>query len=212
MTDWSVEEASRTLPNKLKKKIVGPTPLHQQKSREDLQSGNDPHELRFTYFEFPKNCGRSKRPLTVDMSKTRGRDYKFLYKNTEYAPDYQPNPEVGRRQLGSPGPKFEKVSARKPVHYVSPSINEDFFDRAHIETLKYKRPKTAVFNTYSSRQSDPSSPLPSFMQKTFNTRFAVGTVRQKALEINNYSEGRFQTIHTGFQTTASGFFPSKTHS
>jgi len=213
MTDFSPEEASRNLPIKLKKKLVGATPLHLQKGRdESLYSGNNPHESRFTYFEFPKNCGRSKRPLTVNMSKTMGRDYKFLYKNSDYAPDYQPNFEVGRRQLGSPGPKFDKTSGRKAVHYVSPSINEDFFDRSHIEILKYKRPKTAVFTTYSSRESDPSSPLPSFMQKTCNGRFAVGTVRQKALEINNYSDGRFQTVHTGFQTATSGFFPSKTHS
>jgi len=213
MTDFSEEEANRRLPDKKTKKLVGATPLHLQKGRDERpKTANNPHEMRFTYFEFPKNCGRSKKPLTVDMTKTMGRDYKFLYRNTEYSPDYQPNFEFGRKQLGSPGPKFEKTSSRKAVNFVSASINEDFFDMEKVETLKYRRPKTAVFNTYSSRESDPSSPLPSFMQKTINSRFAVGTVRQKALEINNFSDGRFQSVHTGFSSTASGFFPSKTHS
>lgn len=216
MTDFSEEEANRRLPDKLKVKIVGPTPLHQQKGRDEQQmrpmSANNPHESRFTYFEFPKNCGRSKKPLTVDMSKQKGRDFKFLYKNDDYSPDYQPNFEFGKKQLGSPGPKFEKMSPRKPLAFVSASINEDFFDTGRFETLKYRRPKTAVFNNYAPRDSDPSSPLPSFMQKTINSRFAVGTVRQKALEINNFMDGRFQTVHTGFTTTTQGFFPSKTHS
>jgi len=213
MTDFNEEEANRQLPDKTKPKLVGPTPLHLQKGRDERpKTACDPHEMRFTYFEFPKNCGRSKKPLTVDMSKSKGRDYKFLYRNTEYSPDYQPNFEFGKRQLGSPGPRFEKMGSRKPTNFVSASINEDFFDTSKTENLKYRRPKTAVFNNYSSRDSDPSSPLPGFMQKTNNSRFAMGTVRQKALEINNFYDGRFQSVHTGFKTTTSGFFPSKTYS
>jgi len=204
MTDFSVEEATQPLPDKLHKKIVGPTPFHLQTVRSPVTSpGNNPHESRFTFIDFPKNLGKNKRPLTVDMNKSRGRDTKLMYKTMEYSPDYNPNFEFGRKGLGNPGPKFEKKSSRKSVIIKSASINEEPFDPSLSETFKYQRPRTSLFENYSPRYTDPTSPLPSFMQKSISSRIAVGTFRQKALETNNYSDGKFQTVHSGFSPSKS---------
>jgi len=199
MTDFSVEEASRPLPDKPKKKIVGPTPYHLQTLRSPLTSpGNNPHESRFTFIEFPKNLGKNKRPLTVDMNKSRGREQNVMYKTMEYSPDYKPNFEFGKKGLGNSGPIFDKRSSRKSVIYKSPSINEEYFDPSLGENYKFSRPRTSLFENYSPRYTDPKSPLPSFMQKSISSRIAVGTFRQKALETNNFSDGKFQTVYSSF--------------
>jgi len=199
MTDFNVEEASRPLPDKTKKKIVGPTPYHLQTVRSALTSpGNNPHESRFAFFEVPKNLGKNKRPLTVDMNKSRGREQNVMYKTMEYSPDYKPNFEFGKKTLGNSGPVFEKRSSRKPVVFKSISINEEYFDPSLSEQYKFSRPRTSLFENYSPRYTDAKSPLPSFMQKSISSRIAVGTFRQKALETNGFSEGKFQTVHSSF--------------
>lgn len=98
------------------------------------------------------------------MNKTLGRDYKFLFKDQEYAPDYEPKFEFGRRRLGSVGAPFETHSPRKPMHFISTCTNENFYDTSKSETFKYFSPQKTGFNTYSPRDYDSSSPLPSFMQ------------------------------------------------
>jgi len=202
MTDFNPEEASRPIPNKSPKKIAGPTLFELQKPREALNKyGNNPHEERFTILDTPKNWSKVPRTINVDMKKKLGRDNKF-FKNLEFAPDYEPNSEVGKRQLGSCGPKFDLVSPRKPMIHVSPCTSENFYNANKSEKLKFNRTHDVLFNKYGSRETDPSSPLPSFMQKSINSRIAVGTMRQKTLEINNYSDGKFQTV-------TSSFFPGK---
>jgi len=62
------------------------------------------------------------------MKKSRGRDKQLLYKNLEFAPDYSPNFEVGKRSLGSCVPKFDMYSPRKDVAHVSYSSSDNFFD------------------------------------------------------------------------------------
>jgi len=62
------------------------------------------------------------------MSKCLGRERNNLYKNQEYAPDYAPNWEYGKKRLGSCGPKFNKMSARKPLMFKTVSLNDDFLD------------------------------------------------------------------------------------
>jgi len=202
MTDFDVEEASRPLPKKTPKKVVGPTAFGVQTNRRSaLNSAGNPHESRFNFFEVPTNLGKNKRPQTVQMNKTLGRDLKFLFKSMEYSPDYEPNFEFGRKGLGSPGPRFEKVTARKSMGFKSPSINQNFFDPKTNEELKFSRTTVTLFDKTAPRDSNPGSPLPCFMQKSMNTRFAVGTVREKALEINNFGDGKFQTVYSSFSPT-----------
>jgi len=134
----------------------------------------------------------------VEMRKTLGRDYKFLFKDIEHSPDYNPKYDVGKKRLGSCGAPFDKSSPRKPMHYTSNCTNEGFFDASKQEDLKYFKPMETTFEKYTSRDWDPKSPLPSFMQKSINSRLAVGTLRQKTLETNGFSDGKFQTVHTSF--------------
>jgi len=110
MTDFNEEEASRPLPNKALKKIIGPTSFRLQTLRKSaINVVNNPHESRFDFFEVPQNCGKNKRLQNVSMTKTLPRDNKFLFKSLEYSPDYEPNFEFGKKTLGSPGAKFEKI-------------------------------------------------------------------------------------------------------
>jgi len=219
MSDFNMAEITKSagIPERVKLKVVGPTPLHMQKGRDELKSagaksvGNDPHESRFTVLHFPSNSGRVKRPMTVDMNKSMGREGNSMYKSLEYSPDYAPNFEFGKKSLGSPGPSFDRMSSRKTLAHISYSINENPFDTSHIENLKYPRPKTVLFETYSPREFDPSSPLPSFMQKSVNSRHALGSIRQKTLEINNFSDGKFQSLYSSFSPNRSqkSFFKEK---
>lgn len=82
-----------------------------------------------------------RRVSTADFAKGRGRDASTFYRNLEYSPDYAPNFEFGRKQLGSCGSKFDKVSPRRPVHYVSASNNQDFLDTEAV----YKNEKSQFF-------------------------------------------------------------------
>lgn len=79
------------------------------------------------------------------MRKTLPRDFKFLYKDLEYSPDYDPNFEFGKKQIGSPGPRFETHSPRKPMHFTSTCTNENFFDSAKKETIKYFKYQIQIF-------------------------------------------------------------------
>jgi len=203
-TNFNIEEASQPIPDKIPKRVGGPIPMHLQSNRTTIMSPKDnPHESRFFFFEIPSASTKSKRPTTVDLTKSLGRDHKPMYKEAPYSPDYTPNFEYGRKGLGSCGPKFNKVSARKAVEYKSPSINQSFFDTSKSETFKYRRPNTASFNYYSPRDTDPTSPLPSFMQKSVSSRMAVGSFGQKALETNNYFDAKFQTVYSAFSPTKS---------
>lgn len=194
---FSVEEASRPLPKKLSKKLVGPLPLKLQTPRSNKNHGCDPHENRFTVVEPPKVWSNTPRITTIDMKKSRGRDNQF-FKTLEFAPDYEPNFEVGKKKIGSPGPKFEFNSPRKDVVHYSYCSSDNFFTPDKSEKLVTKRTREVVIDRYIPRDSDPSSPLPSFMQKSINSRMTIGTLSQKMLEINNYYDGKFQSVTSSF--------------
>lgn len=51
-----------------------------------------------------------------------------MIKSVEYAPDYKPNYEYGKRGLGSVGMKFEKMSSRKPLISGKITLNDDWLD------------------------------------------------------------------------------------
>lgn len=201
MTDFNHEEASRPIPDKVTKRLIGPIDFKLQAPRAGILSqGNSPHEERFNVKETPKNWSKIPRIITVDMNKSRGRDTQLLYKSLEFAPDYTPNFECNKRGLGSPGPKFDLRSPRSDMTYVSSCSSENFFNPTKSEKLVTKRTRDVVIGRYHPRDSDPSSPLPSFMQKSINSRMTIGTLSQKTLEINNYCDGKFQTVTSSFYT------------
>lgn len=45
----------------------------------------------------------------------------------EYAPDYQPNHEIVKRQLGSCGTQFQNIKGRQPIYRISSAASEKFF-------------------------------------------------------------------------------------
>ena len=64
-----------------------------------------------------------------------GRSY--LYRSLEYSPDYEPNYEFGKKKVSSPGPKFERLSSRKPVYRISASTNDNYLDVDKIYKNEY---------------------------------------------------------------------------
>ena len=80
--------------------------------------------------------------------------------------------------------------------------NENYFnydyDYQRPDSNVFVRPKGISIEKQLSREGDPSSSLPSFMQKGLNSRMMLKSVNQKMLEVNNYMDGRFQTISSSF--------------
>jgi hypothetical protein len=85
------------------------------------------------------------------MEKILSRDQMLIYKKKNYAPDYQPNFEFGRRYhrtsflrgLGSCGASFDKLEKRKDIFFKKlPYTNETYF-----EFDKYsKQPNSNLFH------------------------------------------------------------------
>jgi len=200
-TSISAEDASRILPDKLPRKVNGPVPLAIQTTREHYtQPGNNPHEERFTLKKEPLFFSKMRRTPSVDMRKTSGRE---AWQPAERPlPDYNPNFEVGKRQGGSCGPPFNKTMSRKGFEYKSYCANQEFFNLNKSLVLKFKKSKIMDFGKSMAREWDASHPLPSFMQKGNASRHSVGQTSQKTLEINNFSEGKFQSVISGFSPFA----------
>jgi len=57
----------------------------------------------------------------------KSKKVKTMYKNMEYAPDYQPNHEIVKRQLGSCGTQFQNIKGRQPIYRISSAASEKFF-------------------------------------------------------------------------------------
>lgn len=78
-----------------------------------------------------------KRLPAFNMSKTMGREDNKMYENKEFAPDYQPNYEFGRKGLGSCGPPLHKTPSRRPNHRPALTQNENFFDYDSYKTRSH---------------------------------------------------------------------------
>lgn len=53
----------------------------------------------------------------------------IIYKKKQFAPDYHPNFEFGRKQLGSCGAAFDKLEKRKDIMTkIPPYNNEAYFE------------------------------------------------------------------------------------
>lgn len=83
---------------RLKPKIVGPIKMDRQLNRKGfLGFGSiDPHPERFNYLKLPRNCSRKKKTITFDIAK-KPKKTKTMYKNLEYAPNYNPDHEYVRK-------------------------------------------------------------------------------------------------------------------
>ncbi len=46
----------------------------------------------------------------------------------DFAPDYKPDFEYGKKKLGKTGPNFEKLPPRKPMNKRPATANENYFD------------------------------------------------------------------------------------
>lgn len=126
----------------------------------------------------------------------------MMIKNVEYAPDYKPNYEYGKKNLGSCGIKFAKMSSRKPLNLGHASLNDDWLDPETFNKVHPFRVKSPKFEKLLPRESDPHSPLPPFMQKSVCSRISIGGVSQKTLESNGYMDSKFATVYSSFQFNA----------
>eukprot|EP01016_Furgasonia_blochmanni_P046119 TRINITY_DN6596_c0_g1_i3.p1 TRINITY_DN6596_c0_g1~~TRINITY_DN6596_c0_g1_i3.p1 ORF type:complete len:368 (+),score=65.20 TRINITY_DN6596_c0_g1_i3:95-1105(+) len=170
------EEATddELVPEKQPRKLKLPIEFHKQKSREDILKGlkGNPHEKRFEYVDWPKTFSKNKEVKAISFENLHGREDNKMYKRVDFAPDYKPNFEYGKKRILAFGMKFEKMSGRKPTHKESYTKNEtrfDYDDYANSETTQlFVRPRSANFKAYQGRDAEPTDPLPSFMQVRLN--------------------------------------------
>jgi len=64
---------------------------------------------------------------SIDFKKSIGREKFKLFKDMEFAPDYSPNWEFGKKRIIKPGPKFETYSPRKPLNKPSVTLTDSSF-------------------------------------------------------------------------------------
>ena len=51
-----------------------------------------------------------------------------MYKKVDFAPDYKPDFEFGKKKIGFTVPCFDKIPQRKPMHKRPATANENCFD------------------------------------------------------------------------------------
>ena len=140
--------------------------------------------------------------ITFQIDK-KPKKVKTMYKNLDYAPNYNPDHEYVRKQLGSCGSKFETYKGRQPIHRIATAASEKFFFQDDVKSFDKSsklavRVQTPNFTKSRPRYLNPSSKLPSFMQKRSGNRNTLYSMNDKMIELNNFMEGRFQTLITGF--------------
>ena len=88
------------------------------------------HLHTYTHIPIINACSNFYRKILVpDFNFYPGRNERgMMIKNVEYAPDYKPNYEYGKKSLGSCGIKFAKMSSRKPLNLGHVSLNDDWLD------------------------------------------------------------------------------------
>ena len=87
---------------------------------------DNPHENRFDPIKLTQSWSNIRRIPSVHFQATKGRS--GFHKQKEYQPDYDPNTEFGKRQLGSTGPPHASKTARPSYHYSSATNNEDRYN------------------------------------------------------------------------------------
>jgi len=188
-------------PEKPMKRVVGIPIFGSVTSRDQFHRPNtshDVHEERFKVYKMPATFSKTRRVPGFNLRNMPGRESGRSRRNERALPDYVPNHEFGKRQLGSSGPAFHKVTGRKNPAYVSYSTNEDWFNTDRSLNLKYQKTKTTDFSRDLPRERSTNNPFPSFMQKGNFSRLGMEMGGQYTLEINNFSEARFQTNQSSF--------------
>ncbi|EGR28162.1 hypothetical protein IMG5_182090 [Ichthyophthirius multifiliis] len=177
------EEFERPIPDKLLKKTTGFIELAKQQSRQInkniykqqqkqyrgnglFNAKNNPHEKRFSIFQESQYFSKLKKIPTFNIKTSLGREDNKIYQNKQFAPDYYPNYEYGKKTLGSCGPAFNKIPSRKKLEKQQITYNENFFDYDNykMKSSIFKNPTCPDFKKILPRERDPNSPLPSFMQ------------------------------------------------
>ena len=69
-----------------------------------------------------------------------------MYVNKEFAPDYNPNFEVGKEKIGKSVIPFKKMLERKNVPKFSSTKNENFFDWDYYTNQK----NSQIYRKYNS--------------------------------------------------------------
>ncbi|CAD8122361.1 unnamed protein product [Paramecium sonneborni] len=181
--------------------------LQRQIPRADIFSGRpNPHPDRFQYLNVTDQWTKVPRYPQIKLEKQLSRDQMLIYKKKEFAPDYKPNFEFGKKQLGSCGAPFYKLEQRKDILTKIPPYNfESYFEYDEYskqpKSQLFSSPTAPNFKTMLDRECDQRSLLPSFMQKYTNTRLGITHLNQKMLEVNNFRDGRFLTVTSSFMPT-----------
>ncbi|CAD8066334.1 unnamed protein product [Paramecium primaurelia] len=184
------------------------TDLTRQTQRPDIFFGRPtPHPDRFTFLSVTDSWSKIPRTPNVQLDKQLSREQMIIYKKKQFAPDYHPNFEYGRKQLGSCGAAFDKLEKRKDIMTKIPPYNNEAYFEFDVyskdpQSKLFRNPTAPNFEKMLERECDGKSLLPSFMQKYTNTRMGIAHLNQKMLEVNNFRDGRFQTV-------TSSFLPSK---
>ncbi|CAD8114705.1 unnamed protein product [Paramecium sonneborni] len=182
--------------------------LIRQTPRPDIFFGRPtPHPDRFSFLNVTDSWSKIPRTPSVQLEKQLSRDQMIIYKKKQFAPDYQPNFEFGKKQLGSCGAPFDKLEQRKDIMTKIPPYNHEAYFEFDVyskdpNSKLFRTPTAPNFKNMLDRECDGKSLLPSFMQKYSNTRMGITHLHQKMLEVNNFRDGRFQTV-------TSSFLPSK---
>ena len=90
-----------------------------------LNQRDNPHENRFELVPLTETWSNIKKIKSFNLTIAKGRDE---YKPKENQPDYNPNNEFGKKQLGTSGPLHETRPKRKPFDIPSNTNNEDRYD------------------------------------------------------------------------------------
>ncbi|CAD8101144.1 unnamed protein product [Paramecium primaurelia] len=181
--------------------------LQRQIPRTDIFSGRpNPHPDRFQYLNVTNQWSKIPRQPQIKLEKQLSRDQMLIYKKKEFAPDYKPNFEFGKKKLGSCGAPFYKLEQRKDIlTKIPPYTFESYFEYDEYskkpKSQLFSSPTAPNFNTMLERECDQHSMLPSFMQKYTNTRLGITHLNQKMLEVNNFRDGRFLTVTSSFMPT-----------
>ncbi|CAK62844.1 unnamed protein product (macronuclear) [Paramecium tetraurelia] len=176
-------------------------------NRADIFSGRpNPHPDRFQFLNVTNQWSKIPRQPQIKLEKQLSRDQMLIYKKKEFAPDYKPNFEFGKKQLGSCGAPFYKLEQRKDILTKIPPYNfESYFEYDQYskqpKSQLFTSPTAPNFKTMLDRECDQKSLLPSFMQKFTNTRMGITHLNQKMLEVNNFKDGRFLTVTSSFMPT-----------
>jgi len=155
---------------------------------------------------FPK-----KKIANIDLGRSTSRNSRSFYKVMENCPDYQPKYEYTKKKLSTHIMGFDKLSPRKDQTKRSVTSGETYFD--YDKALRsdrgqlFERKPSVYFERMLPRESNSNNPLPSFMQKTLNSRFSIGNIGQKTMEINGFSDNiiALQAQNHSRNTTSQGF-------